>query len=271
MVVHNLKYGDSGMTEAGQDFLFERRYEEVKKKFGHRWFTLPDLVGSGVLQDSLEGEKFCAWMRDTKQHELVVDEIGRNTYQYQFPKPKVQPPVLRLVPKIEEPEVVTVESTPPATTLPELPELLDGYIDVVRYRNLCMQTIASFGKKYSVMTADIRTVMNNRSPERAADHRKRLGTTLAELAEEGLLAASGERRARSYALTDKAIQQMSNWGPVDPDTLERWRRVEVHDLTRMMTYKLFEDFRKEAQTSEEYKTMLRQLRTLIDMEIVIRG
>jgi len=256
------------MVEVDKALLFDKRYQEARRTFGDRWFTLSDLVGHGILHDSKQGEWFCSQMRTSKYAEVEFVSVAPMVYRYRFrqaesAKPEVVKtlPILWLVPKVEElPGSVQSE----AESLPEIPEF--KYQSSLQYRHLCLRIVARFGKETMAMTADIRGVMYAQHPERASDPKRRLGATLAELAQAGLLKAWGERRGRHYSLTDLAIEQIHNWGPLDEGIAEIWRRVEVNEFAHHAARTLCKTAYKEAQSREEYLAILDKIRSLLDIE-----
>lgn len=259
------------MVEVDQALLFDKRYQEAKRAFGDRWFTLADLVGHGVLQNSQQGDRFCAQMRECKYAEVEIKEVAPRVYRYRFRQAEIiklepvkAPVILRLVPRDEE---VSIKSEP--KPLSEIPEFQDQ--SSVQYRNLCLRIIAQFGKWETAMTADIRSAMNEKCPERVKDPKRRLGATLSELAREGLLKPSGERRGRGYMLTEEAIQQIDNWGPLDEGLAEIWRRRDMYDFADRTMRTLCETLGKEARNKEEYLVMLRMVRNSLDTELTISG
>lgn len=244
--------------------VFSRRFEDARKSFGHRWFTVPDCVGHGILHDALQGEAFGHWIRTTQQTEIEIKQLGHNMFQYRFRKkedlvmPKPKAVQLYLVPQPQEPDAATTDE-----------ELSAADLSPIEYRHLCLRALTNYSKREFVLTSWIRETMNDYSPARAKDKPNRLGTTLAQMARDGLLVSRDSGRARKYALTQLALDQLPEWGLLSKEAAARWRRQDVYAFATRAVADLVRKFEQEAQTSEEYRIMIGEAVSQFDIERIL--
>lgn len=249
-----------------EDQIFGRRFEDARRSFGHRWFTIPDLVGHGILHNSLQGETFGNWLRLSQVKEIEAVELGYKLFRYRFRKkedPVMQKPKSAPPPLVPEPLKSDTPSLNPATDQ----ELPVADLSPVEYQHLCLKMLTNFDKCECVMTSWIREAMNYHCPARAKDKPIRLSKALAQMVRDGLLTPWDTGRARKYALTPLAVNRISELGLLSVDAAERWRRLDVHRFLNQATRNLLKSYKQEARTPDEYALMIEETARALNYEV----